>query len=47
LCTADRPSWQPEPKRDRDNWQPAPRTPFNEGDSLWRVLDYVCAAVRD
>ncbi len=38
---------QPEPKHDRDNWQPAPRTPFNEGDSLWRVLDYVCAAVRD
>ncbi|KAF0178281.1 MAG: beta-lactamase [Limisphaerales bacterium] len=43
---------QPEPKRDRDNWQPIPRTGFNEGslaggDGLWRVLEYVCAAVRD
>lgn len=43
---------QPEPKRDRDHWQPIPRTGFNEGslaggDGLWRVLEYVCAAVRE
>jgi CubicO group peptidase (beta-lactamase class C family) len=36
----------------RDNWQPTPRTPFNEGslqgnDGLWRVLEMVCAAVRE
>ncbi len=42
---------QPEQKHDRDNWQPLPRTPFDEGgsggDSLWRVLQFVSAAVRD
>jgi CubicO group peptidase (beta-lactamase class C family) len=36
----------------RDNWTPIPRTPFNEGslggdDGLRRVLEMVCAAVRD
>lgn len=36
----------------RDNWQPTPRTPFNEGslqgnEGLWRVLEMVCAAVRE
>jgi CubicO group peptidase (beta-lactamase class C family) len=36
----------------RDNWQPIPRTPFNEGsmggeDGLRRVLEMVCAALRD
>lgn len=36
----------------RDNWKPIPRTPFNEGsmggdDGLRRVLEMVCAAVRD
>ena len=42
---------QPEQKHDRDNWQPLLRTPFDEGgfggDSLWRVLQFVSAAVRD
>ena len=42
---------QPEQSHDRDNWQPLPRTPFDEGssggDSLWRVLQMVSAAVRD
>lgn len=42
---------QPEPKRDRDGWQPQPRTPFDEGgfggDALWRVLQFVTAAVKD
>lgn len=36
----------------RDNWKPIPRTPFSEGslggdDGLRRVLEMVCAAVRD
>ncbi len=36
----------------RDNWQPIAKTPFNEGslggdDGLRRVLEMVCAAVRD
>ena len=42
---------QPEPKHDRDNWQPLPRTAFDEGssngDSTWRVLEFVCGAVKD
>jgi CubicO group peptidase (beta-lactamase class C family) len=42
---------QPEQSHARDNWQPLPRTPFDEGssggDSLWRVLQMVSAAVRD
>lgn len=42
---------QPEPKRDRDNWQPLPRTAFDEGsnngDPIWRVLEFVCGAVKD
>jgi CubicO group peptidase (beta-lactamase class C family) len=42
---------QPAQSHDRDNWQPAPRTAFDEGsangDSTWRVLESVCAAVRD
>ncbi len=42
---------QPEPDHSRDHWQPIPRTPFNEGslggEALWRVLQFVCAAVRD
>ena len=41
---------QPEPKTDRDNWQPIPGSAFHEGSlggqSLWRVLEMVCAAVR-
>ncbi len=36
----------------RDNWKPIPRTPFHDGtlggdDGLRRVLEMVCAAVRD
>jgi CubicO group peptidase (beta-lactamase class C family) len=43
---------QPEPGHDRDDWKPIPRTPFNEGsmggdDGIRRVLEMVCAAVRD
>lgn len=41
---------QPEPSKARDNWQPAPHTPFDEGagsDSLWRVLQFVSAAVKE
>ena len=43
---------QPEPDHSRDNWKPIPRTPFNEGslggdDGIRRVLEMVCAAVRD
>ncbi len=43
---------QPPPDTSRDNWQPIPRTPFNEGsmggdDGLRRVLEMVCAAIRD
>jgi CubicO group peptidase (beta-lactamase class C family) len=43
---------QPEPSRDRDDWKPIPRTPFHEGslggdDGIRRVLEMVCAAVRD
>ena len=42
---------QPDPKHDRDNWQPLPRTAFDEGssngDSIWRVLEFVCGAVKD
>ena len=42
---------QPEPKHDRDNWQPLPHTAFDEGssngDSIWRVLEFVCGAVKD
>jgi CubicO group peptidase (beta-lactamase class C family) len=42
---------QPPMNHDRDNWQPLPRTPFDEGsqggDSLWRVLSFVCGAVKD
>lgn len=41
---------QPEPSKERDGWQPIPRTAFHEGslggESLWRVLEMVCAAVR-
>ena len=42
----------PQPPQDtsRDNWKPIPHTPFNEGspgDSLWRVLEMVCASVKD
>lgn len=42
---------QPEMKHDRDNWQPRPRTGFDEGsqngDPTWRVLEFVCASVKD
>lgn len=42
---------QPEPNHDRDTWQPTPTTAFHEGSlggsSLWRVLEMVCAAVRE
>jgi CubicO group peptidase (beta-lactamase class C family) len=42
---------QPEQSHARDNWQPLPRTPFDEGgsggDQLWRVLEFVSAAVKD
>src|SRR5438477_1714902 len=43
---------QPEPDPSRDYWKPIPRTPFHEGsmggdDGLRRVLEMVCAAVRD
>jgi hypothetical protein len=43
---------QPEQNHDRDDWKPIPRTPFNEGslggdDGIRRVLEMVCAAVRD
>src|SRR6266496_831364 len=43
---------QPEPDHSRDDWKPLPRTPFHEGslggdDGLRRVLEMVCAAVRD
>jgi CubicO group peptidase (beta-lactamase class C family) len=42
---------QPEVKHDRDGWEPKPRTAFDEGgqngDPIWRVLQFVCAAVRD
>jgi len=43
---------QPEPSHDRDDWKPIPRTPFHEGsmggdDGIRRVLEMVCAAVRD
>jgi hypothetical protein len=43
---------QPEPDTSRDNWKPIPRTPFHEGsmggdDGLRRVLEMVCAAIRD
>lgn len=42
---------QPAQSRDRDGWQPAPRTAFDEGgsngDPTWRVLAFVCGAVRD
>ncbi len=44
----------PQPKYDgsRDNWKPIPRTPFHDGtlggdDGLRRVMEMVCAAVRD
>jgi CubicO group peptidase (beta-lactamase class C family) len=41
---------QPEPNKDRDNWKPIPGSAFHEGSlggqSLWRVLEMVCAAVR-
>jgi CubicO group peptidase (beta-lactamase class C family) len=42
----------PPPDTSRDAWKPIPRTPFNEGslggdDGLRRVLEMVCAAVRD
>lgn len=45
----------PQPKdvdTSRDDWKPIPRTPFHEGslggdDGLRRVLEMVCAAVRD
>ena len=43
---------QPEQSHERDNWKPISRTPFNEGsmagdDGIRRVLEMVCAAVRD
>jgi hypothetical protein len=43
---------QPESSHDRDDWKPIPRTPFHEGsmggdDGIRRVLEMVCAAVRD
>jgi CubicO group peptidase (beta-lactamase class C family) len=42
---------QPPQNHDRDNWKPLPHTPFDEGssggDSLWRVLAYVCMSVKD
>jgi CubicO group peptidase (beta-lactamase class C family) len=42
---------QPEQSHARDNWQPRPRTPFDEGsqggDSLWRVLQFVAASVKE
>ena len=43
---------QPEPNHDRDDWKAIPRTPFHEGslggdDGIRRVLEMVCAAVRD
>jgi len=43
---------QPEPSHERDDWEPIPRTPFHEGsmggdDGIRRVLEMVCAAVRD
>ena len=41
---------QPTPSTERDGWQPIPRTAFHEGslggESLWRVLEMVCGAVR-
>lgn len=41
---------QPEPNKDRDTWQATPGSAFYEnmagGQSLWRVLEMVCAAVR-
>lgn len=42
----------PDIDHSRDDWQPIPRTPFHEGsmggdDGLRRVLEMVCAAVRD
>jgi CubicO group peptidase (beta-lactamase class C family) len=41
---------QPEANKDRDNWQPIPGSAFHEGSlggqSLWRVLEMVCGAVR-
>ncbi|MHB8523333.1 MAG: serine hydrolase domain-containing protein [Limisphaerales bacterium] len=43
---------QPEPDHSRDDWKPIPRAPFHEGslggdDGIRRVLEMVCAAVRD
>lgn len=42
---------QPKPDTSRDGWQPIPKTAFNEGtlggEALWRVLEFVCASVRD
>lgn len=43
---------QPEPDHSRDDWKPIPGTPFNEpsrggDDGIRRVLEMVCAAVRD
>lgn len=42
---------QPEPDKGRDDWQPIPSNAFHEGSlggqSLWRVLEMVCAAVRE
>ncbi|HEY2574511.1 MAG TPA: serine hydrolase, partial [Verrucomicrobiaceae bacterium] len=42
---------QPAMNHDRDGWQPLPRTAFDEGssggDALWRVLEFVCGAVKD
>lgn len=43
---------QPQPDHSRDDWKRIARTPFNEGsmggdDGIRRVLEMVCAAVRD
>ena len=43
---------QPEPSHARDDWKPIPGTPFQEpsragDDGIRRVLEMVCAAVRD
>lgn len=42
---------QPQPDTSRDGWQPIPKTAFNEGtlggEALWRVLEFVCASVRE
>jgi hypothetical protein len=43
---------QPEPSHERDDWKPILGTPFQEGsragdDFICRVLEMVCAAVRD